>query len=302
MPKRTMTISRLWIHEFRKPSNVLDLPILPDGRDLLDAFETHANAAKVSSLVRQRNETYAVVTEVARDDRVLTITFRSGRFGEDGEITDVKTGTSRGAFTKNDATTVVTHGVLLVPKAGTSALAFTERSGGFGGMSHLVETFNEKFDTSNEDHRMKRNTVVQSDAWLERAELMRVSGTIRKHKSDIATEGKDEVLGTLKHVVVPEGKEKYFPRRVRDRLMQNKISRNKFLAFDESDSVDEIDITLGDGDQEKTFEIDDEKTPTLRLVLTGSGDAPLSAPAVTKRALSEAPDIFKYYDVEWKST
>ncbi|AFR47977.1 hypothetical protein KTR9_1337 [Gordonia sp. KTR9] len=297
-----MTISRLWFHEFRKPSMVQDLPLLPDGRDLIDVFEAHANLAKSSSLVRNRNETYAVVTNVDRDDRALTVTFRSGRFGEDGEITDVGSGASRGTFRRTDATTVITHGVLLVPRSGTSALAFTERSGGFGGMSHLVETFNEWFDGVFHDHRMKRDTVVQSDAWLKRADLMKVTGTIRKHKSDIATDGQDEVLGTLKHVIEPGGREKYFPRRLRDRLMENKINRNKFLAFDESDVVDEIDITLGDGDQEKTFEIDDEKTPTLRLVLTKSGESPLSAEKVKKRAMSEAADIFAHYDVEWVSS
>lgn len=294
-----MTIARLWIHEFGKPKNLYDLPLLPDGRDLLAVFEAHARAAMATSLVRNRNETYAVVTDVERDDRCLTITFSSGRFGEDGTITEVQTGNIKGSYTSADATTVITHGVILVPKAGTCALAFTERSGGFGGMSHLVETFNEKFDASTDDYRMKRATVVQSDAWLQRADLMRVTGTIRRHTSDIATDGADEVLGTLRHVIEPEGKEKFFPRRVRDRLMQNRISRNRFLAFNENDVVDEIDITLGDGDQVKTFEIDDEKTPTLRLVLTKSGDRPLSAEKIKKRALSEAPGIFKHYGVEW---
>ena len=58
-------------------------------------------------------------------------------------------------------------------------------------------------------------------------------------------------------------------------------------------------MTLTDGTQSKTFELGNEKTPNLNLVLTASGAAAPTSQKVLATALSEAPEIFRYYGIQW---
>lgn len=83
MPRRTMTVSRIWYHPLRKTS-VEDwgqVGELPDGRDLVEVFVNFAQSdIDNDSLVREDRESYAVVTGVERKNRAVVITTESGRF------------------------------------------------------------------------------------------------------------------------------------------------------------------------------------------------------------------------------
>ncbi|BBY57020.1 hypothetical protein [Mycolicibacterium sarraceniae] len=74
MPRRTMTVNRVWYHPLRK-TNVEDwgqVRELPNGRDLLEVFVDFAQSdIDNDSLVREDRESYAVVTGVERKNRAV---------------------------------------------------------------------------------------------------------------------------------------------------------------------------------------------------------------------------------------
>lgn len=300
MAKRTMGVTRVWFHTRRKPDDIGNVAELPDGTDLLAAFESFAQSGLTDdSLVRRETESYVRLQRFTLAGRSITFEFESGRFGEEGKIRDIKTHEEVGEFTRNNATAVVTHGVLLVPQSGTGALVFSERSGGQGGMPGLLDHFVDVFNGRFPDHIMKKQSVVKSEAWLKAAKLMKVQGTVRKYRTDEASDGADQVVGDLTHTFTPTRGEKYLPRKVWEGLRDRRINRAKFLGFDEGTELDEVDVTVTDGTQSKTFELGNEKTPNLNLVLATSGQVAPNSTKVLHTALDEAAEIFKNYRIEW---
>jgi hypothetical protein len=197
-----------------KPDQLGNVVDLPDGTDLLDLFETVAKQELTpDTLVRREAESYVRLQRSRRAGRSMVFEFESGRFGEEGTIRDVRTHEQVGQFARNNATAVITHGVLLVPKTGTAALAFSERSAGQGAMPGLLDHFVETFKARFPDYLMKRESVVRSEAWLKAAQLTKVQGTVRKYRTDKATDKGENVVGDLTHTFAPTRGEKYLPRR-----------------------------------------------------------------------------------------
>lgn len=295
-----MGVTRLWYHTRRKTDDLGNVAELPDKTDLLEAFQAFAaTGLNDDSLVRRETESYVRLRGFKPIGRSITFEFESGRFGEDGTIRDVRTHAEIGTYGRGNATTVITHGVLLVPKTGTSALIFSERSGGQGGMSGLLDRYVELFNSRSENHIMKKQSVVKTEAWLKAAKLLKVQGTVRKHRTDRASDPADRVVGDLTHTFAPTQGEKYLPRRIWEGLRDHRIDRAKFLGFEEGTELDEVDVTLTDGTQSKKFELGREKTPALNLVLTTSGQAAPTSGKVLNTALDEAAEIFRYYGIEW---
>jgi hypothetical protein len=122
---------------------------------------------------------------------------------------------------------------------------------------------------------------------------------VRKYRSDEASDRSGDVIGDLIHTFAPTRGDKYLPRRVFEKLRDRKINRAKFLGLTEGTELDEIDVTLTDGTQTRTFALGNEKTPTLNLVLSGSGQRAPSSRKVLDTALNEAAEIFESYGIEW---
>jgi hypothetical protein len=263
VPKRTMTVSRLWYHPFRKTDEAGQVADLPDGSDMLDMFtEFVEHDIDRERLVRTETETYIAIVDVERKGRSITIRFESGRFGERGSIKDRRTHEVKGVFGEDDAPAVITHGVLLVPRIGTSVLGFIERSAGQGGMALVLDLFTETFNAKFPQHRMKRESILRKEAWLQAASLTQVRGTIRKQTTDVASDNQHQMLGNLVHTLVPAERHGVLPRWLWEHMKNNKLEGARYLGLAEDTDLDTLDIevTFSDGVQQKTFEIDTEKT------------------------------------------
>jgi hypothetical protein len=132
--------------------------------------------------------------------------------------------------------------------------------------------------------------------------LTKVVGTVRKYNTDEATDSGEHVIGELTHTLVPERDKKYFPLPIWQALRDRRINRAKFLNFAEGTELDTFDVTASDGTQKKTFEIGDEKTPPLSLVLTSAGQVAFTSEKILQRVLNEAADIFMDLGIEWSET
>ncbi len=166
-------------------------------------------------------------------------------------------------------------------------------------MTALLDEFITRFNALYPDHRMKKATVVQQPAWLKLAQLKKVVGTVRKYNTDVAADGEEIVVGQLTHTLTPEEGKGFFPRAVWEKLRYGKISRAKFLNFAEDETIDTFEVTVTDGSQTKTFDIGDERTPAVRLVLTTVGDPAYTSSQILGTALDEAADIFADVAIEW---
>ncbi len=72
MPKRTMTVSRLWYHPFRKTDEAGQVADLPDGSDMFDMFtEFVERDIDRERLVRPETETYIALGESVLEGRCL---------------------------------------------------------------------------------------------------------------------------------------------------------------------------------------------------------------------------------------
>lgn len=298
-----MTITRLWYHPQRRRDQPGPVADLPDGVDLLTLFDSFVKGIHPDKLVRNDTQSYTSLLRPPRvQNRALIMATESGRFGEKGNVKDVITHKSTGEYGENEATAVVTHGVLLVPKPGTSALAFVERSGGQGGMTRLLDLFEVYFRARYPKHVLERESIVERDAWVDRANLIKVRATARTQMTDPGSGKTDTVVGNIVHTIEPAGgASATLPRWLWRRLRDNKMDRAKYLGLASNVDVEQLDldITLQADGRTKTFEINTEKTPNLSLVLTTTGESAFDEEKVVNKALNEAASIFADLGIDW---
>ncbi|MCZ4077823.1 hypothetical protein O1W68_07720 [Rhodococcus sp. H36-A4] len=299
MPRRTLTVTKITYQKRNSRNKFLNVAELPDRRDMLFLFHGFAKGLDSTRLVDRSAEKYAAISKLEPVGRTLGIQTLSGKFGEEGETRDIDTHRVIQRFVKKNANAVLTHGVLLVPKMGTSALLFIERSGGMGGSSDLVKLFKEDFQTTYPDYTMQLTSLVEKEAWLEHAQLERVSATLHGHSADVTNKTVGKVVGDLQHVLTPP-KGEHLPNALWKALRNKNINRGKLLAFPDGHDPDEVVVALSSGSTRKTFVLGREKTPSISYLLSDSNQAPKNSRAVLRFCLDEATSLFKNVGVEWE--
>lgn len=298
-----MTVTRLWAHPRGDRSTELNLTDLPHGGDLLHLFHGFANAVLAEHLLKRANESYANVHDVKPKGRTLTMAVDVGRFGEEGAITNVNTMVETGRFGRDDATSVITHGVLLLPVNGTSALLFMERAANQSGISRMLELFALKFKTAYPDAILETESLVESEAWLKTASLVRVSAYTHGPAKDIADASaanlNPKLLGELAHTLRPPRGLKALPRWVYDQLTSGKLKAGQLLRFEDGEEPDEIEVTLESNNQQKTFLLGKEKRPSISYLLSKHGENTWSDDRIRNFTLQRATDLFKRLGIDW---
>ncbi|WP_280479469.1 hypothetical protein [Nocardia cyriacigeorgica] len=300
-----MTITRLWVHPRGDRKTQLDLSKLDEnGSDLLHLFHGFAVDVTAPELLKASTESFANPIDIQAVGRTVTLCVEVGRYGETGTITNVVTMTPVGAFTKDDATSVKTHGTMLLPIGSTSGLLFVERSANQSGVLRVLERFREKFDLAFPDLKLETEPVVESEAWLKRASLSRVSAYVTRKPTDIADTGDlnttTSELGELAHTLRPPQGMKALPRRIYDRLRQGELTARQLLVFRDDEEPEDVEVTLEYNGQSKTFVLGQEKQPSISLLMSGSGEEAWPLEKVRKFALDQAKELFDRLGVEWR--
>ncbi|MFE3105973.1 hypothetical protein [Nocardia tengchongensis] len=257
-------------------------------------------------LLKTTTESFANPIDIKPIGRTVTLCVEVGRYGEIGTITNVHTMTPVGAFTKDDATSVKTHGVLLLPEGATSALLFIERAANQSGTLRVLERFTEKFGTAYPDLKLETDPVVESEAWLKYASLARVSAYSTRKPTDIADTGDQNAttrqLGDLAHTLRPAQGMKTLPRWVYDQLVRGELDAGELLHFRDDEQPDEVEVTLEHNGQSKTFVIGKEKRPSISMRLSQSGEDAWPLERVRHAALTQAKDLFERLGVDWSQS
>lgn len=277
----------------KTPQVLSALPL--GGADFLNIAEKMISSLSDDDLVDSERKSYLVhESSTASSSRSLCSTWSVGRFGESGETRDVKTHDIEHSHGPTKAHTVKIRTLMHVPEGGKAALLFAERSHPHSAASALRDRLRAVWGSLpvGKEFTLKDETLVEVPAWLDTAELRAVVATRYGHATDF--EGtKGDVLGEMNYSFTPASGQSSFPRRLYEavRDADSKLERAKILGIQEDAGVDSVRVTLGAGDREKTFVIDDERTPPVRLALTELEGDPSKPNHFVSRCMQEAQDL-----------
>lgn len=299
-----MTVTELWAHPKGNRKDRINLSELADG-DLLHLFRRFAAEVTAEQLHNKSNESYAEVVEDTPIGRSLTLAVEVGRYGEEGRVIDTTTMEEKSKFAKTDAIQVITHGVLLLPPGATSALIFLERANNQCGVIRLLDLFKGRFALAYPDLRLETDAVIEGEAWLASAQLVRVSA-YRRHKGSDRSDNyegaqKPKFAGDLTHSLVPGIGMKSLPRSIFDGLRGGAIKVGELLSFAEGDDESEAEVTLEGNGKRKTFIIGRERRPSVSYPLSKHNEDAWSAERIRNFVFGKemAVDLFDRFGIDW---
>lgn len=303
MPRRTLGLTTL---QFKRDKKRAEAPLdefSPFG--LLTMFHEYAMSVDPDRLIDKEKKRYTLITNVVAQGCAVFVDIEFGHYGSTGKtynITDHKVEHTR---SDDHSATILTRLGFVVPPKSKTGVFFTEREGITGGGARIVERFKDALITDfGELHHFPTETVVEAAAWRKDAELSQIKATARKWRSNIAagsTTTNTVPLGTLRQELVPDSGVKYFPRWLRDGIMNRQLNMTEYLGFDDDDDV-EVVITLEKGEQTKKFVVGKEKTPSVRILLTEDGQPSLDDQAFRYRVFREAESYYTANGFTWQHT
>lgn len=302
MARRTATITHIqyWKKRARGDDKVRDVSRLPDGSDLLTFIYGVWQGLPDRSLWNRARQLYCTPEEPICDGRTVVFTARVGSYGDASSVEHIETGyvvldNEDGNYTN----AVRQRLVLLVPQHATSAFLVIEHfsGGGLGGrfLEHVERAWRQRFP----DWTLHIENLTRADAWIAQAQLSKISARIYGHSSDAVDNFAGRKIGTMQVVLVPEGGTRYFPKALREAIVGRQVTGAALLGT--SEEPDELLITLGDGEQEKTFAVGKEKTPPVRYVVTDYGTRALTPNQFRAWAISNASGHFKDVGASWNA-
>jgi hypothetical protein len=300
-----MTVTELWAHPKGNRRDRAALSELPDGGDLLHLFRSFAAEISPYQLQNESNESYAAVVDIEPIGRSLTLAVEVGRYGEKGRLIDTKTMAEKGRFDTDDAIQVITHGVLLVPRGANSALLFLERANNQCGVIRLLQIFTDRFHLAYPDLRLEAEAVVEGEAWLEHASLIRVSAFRRRREQDKADNyevaHRPAFAGDIAHTLLPGPGAKSLPRWIYDGLTGGSLAVGDLLNFAEDEDESEAEVTLEGNGRRKTFIIGKERRPSVSYPLSGHNEDAWTSAEVRNFVFrhEHAADLFDRIGIDW---
>lgn len=298
MPKTTLSLTTM----SHRPNKKAPLGSLDNvgGTELLSLFEEFCRTTHVNQLVDMGKQHYLAIKSVEREGRAVFVTTESGYFGNPGTTYDVHTHRAVHSRKKHESATIVTRLGLVCPPAGQTALFMFEREGTYGGGPHIFDMFKDALLETYPADYFPTATVVEPDAWRKDADLRKVAVTAKKWRSSIGGVATPTLIpmGELRQELRPLRGSKFFPRKVRDSLLDRTLDMSAYLGFP-TDIPTETSVSLENAGRRKTFVIGRERTPSVQLVLTNEGQGRLSDPDIRVKMFEESKDFFEDDGLSW---
>ncbi|GAA2839599.1 hypothetical protein GCM10010522_67630 [Kribbella solani] len=304
MPKHSILVTKVSVHPRMKPDDLLDVSAFdkPDG-DLLFAFYGFLNALDRDRLVDRQREMYTALGDISPRGRTIVAEVEGGNFGTAGVTRDVDNHEIVHQRDPNMAATYHARLVVFVPRAAKHALILIERVGREVPGRRLLDLFMTAFKANYGSHMLKYESIVESDAWMQAAELDRVTGSVNQYNwsADIADASTPRGVGRLERTLRPDGPGKHLPKSLLDLLRAKRIDAGHLLGFPDNAEPDELEVQVSAFGRSKTFVIDKEKSPRFAQVIAETGDPTPTAETVRKACVEIAPDLFRNVGVAWET-
>lgn len=302
MPRRTITVTHIYQHVRYELDHRLKLDALPTG-DLLYTAHALFQQLPKDHLVDTEHERYVSIEKMHRRGRTLMFELSAGPLGEAGEVRDSATHVVEHEYGTAAARTVALRAMLVVPTGSRSALFFIEHGSSTADGTALKNRLVKALRYWHPDLTVKQDRVVEAEAWLEGAQLMRATAMVYGHAPDLEEhiEGLPKVLGQLQHAILPEKGHKVLPRAIYDGLVERSIDRSALFGISADEDVEDVTVRMTNNGREKTFALGAERFPTLRLMLTDSGEAEPTADGFRDFVLAETTELFQGVSADWNT-
>lgn len=303
MPKRTLGITALQFKRDKKRAATPLDDFSPFG--LLTMFQVYVNSVDPEKLKDAVKKRYTLITDVYAQGCAVFVDIEFGHYGSVGKTFNITNHSVEHERSDDHSATILTRLAFVVPPESKTGLFFIEREGISGGGTRVVERFKDALIADYGDfHHFPTETVVEADAWRKDAELSQIKATARKWRPNIAagaTTTRTVPLGTLRQELVPESGVKYFPRWLRDAILDRSLKMTEYLGFDDEDDV-EVVIELEKDEQTKKFVVGREKTPSVRILLSDDGQPALDESTFRYRVFREAENYYTANGFTWESS
>lgn len=299
MGRRVLTVSELTFHQKFKRNPASFAPADLDGEDLLDVFETWAQALNTADTHNEERQTWVSVAEVVRyAPRVVILDLRVGAYGEPGDVVDTSTGDPVGRIEDHQAPTGQNRALLLVPKHGERAYFLSEESSRGSAGGRILALFKKNFSRYTDQITMETSTVTEGEAWVEAAELTEVEVRVAGRSADIA-DGLDVRVGRVSHVARPT-KRGRFPGRLLGELHREETLQ-RIVQVPDIPKDHEVFVTMVRDGRTKKFQLGAEGAPAIRELLNDSGDEALATDALVQTCADKVKDLATRTGGEWDS-
>lgn len=300
MPRRTVTATRLWATTRRRMDETQDLSRLAGAHDVLHLAHAFFAGIPPQDLIDHSKERYVAIEKMVPTGRTLLLELSVGIFGDSGPTRDVMTGKTEHTRGRHHSPASTVRALVAIPQRATSALIFLEHAGGNSASWALITPLKLWLRKRFPDYTWSSETLVETDAWMEAAQLTAVSAVLHGHSPNIEDADVPKVIGKLEHVLTPEGGGKFFPRALWDALHAGRIKRAELFGLEDSE-VDDVFVRMEKDGRSKKFALGYTGSPLAKWVLSDAGDAEPSTEAARDFFFELAPDLFTAVGVDWQS-
>jgi hypothetical protein len=267
---------------------------------LLELFHGFLQSVPADDLVEREKDRYANIQEVHTRGRIVMARCESGFYGEEGQTFNVRTHKVAHKRGKDESATTMTRIALVLPPGGQTALFLFEKQGSASAGTRVFDLFDKKLHKAFPNHYFPQETVLEGKGWASQANLKSVTAVAHSFPVDIGSGITAQALpvGELRQSLVPTGTAKYLPFALWEALQKKKIEAAAFMGFEHAD-IDELIVEVEKGERSKTFAIDNEKSPSVRVMITKDNETPLTDTPFMERCMREAQDYYDGMKLSW---
>lgn len=307
MPKRTIGMETIRVrpghNRKQKYANLSDI----DGIDLVHLFHGWVMSLPPDDLVDHARGRYTKITHVTPRGRSVLVEIESGYFGTAGQTYDVATHVVSHSRSAQESATVMTRLLFTVAPGGEVGVFTSEREGNSGAGPELVKRFRHDLVSHFPTYAFNVDTVIESKAWAQGADLLAVTAVAYAVPVDLAKglTAQPVLTGQLQQRLEPIKGQKVLPAGLLTALQDHKIEASDFMAFADGRDIDDTFVTVSKNGREKTYALDKQRVPSVRVVVSDDGEPPLTNQAFTIACQNEVRDYYQEmgfsWDESWKS-
>jgi len=301
MPKRTIGLVSFTARpgknrkqHFAKLDNV-------DGFDLLYVFKAWAEEADPKKLSDYQRGRYLKISAVEATGRYVVATVEAGNFGEDGVTLDAETHEVEHHRTATMAPTIPTRLLFFVPPGAETGVFVIERVGNSTSIRPVLRAFREYLTRTFSTFAFSDETVLETDAWVEGAELLEVRAVAYDIPTDIkdGLDAQPTATGRLQQTLLPDKGSKFLPKALLKGLRKGDITASSFIAFNDDVDIDETFVKVARDGREKMFSVERERVPAIRVLIADDHEDRPTTPEFVDAAVTEVREYFEEVGLTW---
>jgi len=304
LPRRTIGMETIRVRPGRNRKKIFGKLSDIDGQDLLHIFHGWVASIPPDDLVDHQRGRYTKITHVTPRGRSVLVEIEAGYFGTAGQTFEVATHAVSHSRSAGESATVMTRLVFAVAPDAEIGVFVSEREGLSGGGPDLVKRFRRDLVSHYPTCSFDVETVIESDAWAKGADLLAVTAVAYSVPVDLAqgVVALPVLKGQLQQRLEPEKGQKFLPAGLLAALQDHKIEASDFMGFRDGREIDDTFVTVSRDGREKTYSIDKEKVPSVRVLISNDGEPPLTNQPFLTECLNEVRDFYQGMGFSWQES